>query len=134
MSFRALRECTFLDVHLEPANYAEVVTYYPKTGPPRAVTVHAEMDREYQTIETVTGQEMETLTVACSRNPQATASNGQLRGGIEAPKVGDRITRAPSRDDWGEPYTFTGQVREPSHYKWRLVFQRRSRPDQGMPN
>ena len=134
MSFRQLREQTVLDVHLEPSNFAETVTYTPTDGSPVSVTIHAESDSDYRVQDQLTGEEIDELIVMCSRNPVAAATDGTLRRGIDNPRIGDTILRSSVDDPRQEVYTFAGEIRDQKRYKWRLVFKRRARPEQGIPD
>ena len=131
MTFRQLRESTFLDVHLDPDGFAERLLYFPVDGSPRAITAHVEAEQNFTVLDTQSGELMEQQVVSCSRDPQATSTCGVKRSGIDRPRIGDELLRSARVDPRQEPYTFTGEIRQESRHKWRLVFQRRARTDQG---
>lgn len=131
-TFRQHREQTVLDYHLAPENFAECVQYTPVGGSARDVVIHAESESDYRVIDPVTAEEKDELIVLCSRDPSAKSTDGYDRGGINNPKVGDQLMRGITDDPRQEAYTFTGEIRDQKRYKWRLVFHRRARPEQGI--
>jgi len=100
---------TFLNAN----EFGETVTFVPKHGPARSITVavqYSGQSREQAHVEI--------LEVLVARDEAATP------GGIARPLVGDQIRRSATNDHDASrrPYTFSGEIIEDTPQAWMFRF------------
>lgn len=127
MTFAELRRTVLRAGALSTTWFAEDVTYTPRGGTGRTVTVKIEMEAkprrdERRPIGATQRDESQRIRVMISRETNWSG------GGLAAtPQIGDTITRAASRDADERPWTYTGETIAESELHATYIFERARR-------
>lgn len=127
MTFAELRRTVLRAGPLSTTWFAESVTYTPRSGTPRTVTVKIEMETkprrdERRPIGATQRDESQRIRVVISRE-----TNWSGGGLASTPQIGDTITRAVARDADERPWTYTGETVAESELAGTYVFERARR-------
>ena len=128
MTFAELRRAVLQGGPLSTDYFAEEVTYTPRGGSPRTVTVKIEMETrprrdERRPAAAMQRDESQRIRVVISRE-----TNWSGGGVASTPLIGDMITRASGRDADTRPWVYAGETVAESELSATYVFER-ARPN-----
>lgn len=127
MTFAELRRTVLRAGALSTDWFAEQVTYTPRDGVSRTITVKIEMETkprrdERRPLGAAQRDESQRIRVVVSRETNWSG------GGVSAtPQIGDRLVRSASRDADERPWTYTGETIAESELAATYVFERARR-------
>lgn len=127
LTFADLRKRNLLRAALNPSLLAEEVTYLPKGGGQKTITIGFQgkactlQDRENELID------VEECNVRTAKDPQAEI-DGRMVGGVENPQLGDAFIRAGESID--RAWNYAGVVNQTAD-SWFLIFRRQRRQQVG---
>lgn len=132
VSFHTLRQKAYYGSMLSTEFFAEEARYKPKGGSygPITISVVATEDPILDDGD-MTVDRVEEIIVQCGKDPHVEWC-GKAIGGIQIPKIGDKLLRSRVRDPLQIPFTFVRQMQDDSEFLWRLVFRRKIRGSQGV--
>ena len=127
MTFAELRRTVLRAGPLSKDWFAEDVTYVPRSGVARTVTVKIELESkpsrdERRPAATSQRDESQRIRVVISRETNWSG------GGVSAtPQIGDTITRAAAKDADTRPWVYAGETIAESELSATYVFERARR-------
>jgi hypothetical protein len=128
LTFADLRKQNLLRAALNTDRLAEEVTFIPKVGPERTITVTVNSPKANEAERNNELLNMEEIDVRVAIDEDSTI-DGRIIGGIREPHLGDSLLRAgePAHRAWGFANTL-GQTAE----SWLLRFVRQRRDQVGL--
>lgn len=104
-------------VFLNTDDFAEAVTYLPKSGSSRTVTAIIE---DVTRLRDLNGGIVNTEEIEVFVGRDASADEG----GVDSPQIGDGLMRSAANDPTQKVYSFIGDITDIEPDGWTLLFRR----------